>query len=472
MVGVNFEWLAIFACAAIHGNVVFASIFTIIAFNGMISSNTRFDDATIASIVTSIFGSVLSSSFLIVATIIPFRELSTPKALDLCDVIIDTADDVFTVNWLTSIASCVQRRIFCTFFITVCRRIAIRCDTRRNKALTCIICCNSTSLRLAQLCVIACPKVIIFANLFAIINRTNGCIGARSRWCITALTTLGEANLRRSAIFDNFERAIVTFLRNIAVAHSCIVLDVHTVSCTLIICAASVCVTNGSLTSAWGKFECSRCAIFAECACIECIIIAAVFVANFVFGFVAIFGAFNRRGGLCIDASGFVFGVIAADFAVGAAVGRCERSRRAIGVECTRLECRIVAANRGVDGEFCAIVIAGDFGLCLGIADISRGVARLVAYVAIGRFFPFTSFASPDGVLVAFLRAILAIFDNGLGDTRMRRDIAPRRVAFTRSFENPHAVFADLDGRFDATLSFRVTGLGEIPFGRLVTGGE
>lgn len=54
----------------------------------------------------------------------------------------------------------------------------------------------------------------------------------------------------------------------------------------------------------------------------------------------------------------------------------------------------------------------------------------------------------------------------------MRRDIAPRRVALTRSFENPHAVFADLDGRFDATLSLRVTGLGEIPFGRLVTGGE
>ena len=254
----------------------------------------------------------------------------------------------------------------------------------------------------------------------------------------------------------------------------CIVGDRCVVECTVIVCAAIVCriVANGCIAWACGRLVRSSCAVFAGCACIELVIGTAIFVADFVFGFIAISGTLDRGGGLCIDASGFVFGVIAADFAVGAAVGRCERSRRAICTGCTRLECRIVAANRGVDGEFCAIVIAGDFGLCLGIADISRGVARLVAFVAIGRFFPFTSFASPDGVLVAFLRAILAIFDNGLGDTRMRRDIAPRRVAFTRSFENPHAVFADLDGRFDATLSFRVTGLGEIPFGRLVAGGE
>lgn len=281
-----------------------------------------------------------------------------------------------------------------------------------------------------------------------------------------------------STLFDNFERAIVTFLRNIAVAHSCIVGDRCVVECTVIVCAALVCriVANGCIALACGRLVRSSCAVFAGCACIELVIGTAIFVADFVFGFIAISGTLDRGGGLRrLDASGFVFGIIATDFVVVfvfAAVFGNERSRRAIGVECTRLECRIVAANRGVDGEFCAIVIAGDFGLCLGIADISRGVARLVAFVAIGRFFPFTSFASPDGVLVAFLRAILAIFDNGLGDTRMRRDIAPRRVAFTRSFENPHAVFADLDGRFDATLSFRVTGLGEIPFGRLVTGGE
>lgn len=226
---------------------------------------------------------------------------------------------------------------------------------------------------------------------------------------------------------------------------------------------------------ALGRLVRSRRAVCAECACIECVVGTAVFVADFVFGFFAFSGAFDRWGGrLCIDASGFVVGVIAANFAASAAVGRCERSRCAVVAGYTRLECRIVAANSGADGEFYAIVFAGDFGLCLGVADISRGVARLVAFVAIGRFFPFAIFASPDGVFGAFLRAILAIFGNGLGDTRMRRDVAPRRVAFTRNFGNPHAVFADLDGRFDATLRIinRVTGLGEIPFGRLVTGGE
>lgn len=278
-----------------------------------------------------------------------------------------------------------------------------------------------------------------------------------------------------SAIFDSFERAIVAFLRNIAVTHMCIMGDRRVVECTCFVFAAIVCriVTNGSLSCAIGRLECSSCAVFVECACEEFVIVTAIFGADFVFGFIAIFGALDRRGGrLCIDTSGFVVGVIAADFVVGAAVGRCERSRRAIYTGCTRYECRIAIASRGVDGEFCAIVIAGDFGLCLGIADMSRVVARLVAFVAIGRFFPFAIFASPDSVLVAFLRAILAIFGSGLGDTRMRRDVAPRRVAFTRSFGNPHAVFADLDGRFDATLSFCSTGLGEIPFGRLVTGGE
>lgn len=280
----------------------------------------------------------------------------------------------------------------------------------------------------------------------------------------------------KGGAIDSFERAIVTFLRNITVARKGIVVDFRGAPrhVALFVCAASVYVTNGSLIWAWGRLVRSSCAVFAGCACIELVIGTAIFVADFVFGFVAISGTLDRGGGLRRhDASGFVVGIIATDFVVVfAAVFGNERSRRAIGVECTRLECRIVAANRGVDGEYCAIVIAGDFGLCLGIADKCRGVADLAVGGTIGRFFPFTSFASPDGVLVAFLRAIFAIFDNGLGDTRMRRDIAPRRVAFTRSFENPHAVFADLDGRFDATLSFRVTGLGEIPFGRLVTGGE
>ena len=182
------------------------------------------------------------------------------------------------------------------------------------------------------------------------------------------------------AIFDNFERAIIAFLRNITVARKGIVGDRCVVECTVIVCAALFCriVANGFIALAWGRFERSRRAVFAECACIECVIVA-IFGANFVFGFVAIFGTLDRRGGLCIDAIGFVFGVIAADFAVGAAVGRCERSRRAICTGCTRYECRIAIASRGADGEFCAIVIAGDFGLCLGIADISRGVARLVA---------------------------------------------------------------------------------------------
>ena len=187
------------------------------------------------------------------------------------------------------------------------------------------------------------------------------------------------------AIFDLFERAIIAFLRNITVARKGIVGDRCVVECTVIVCAALFCriVANGFIALACGRFERSRCAIFAECACIECLIIAAVFVANFVFGFVAIFGAFNRGGGLRRhDASGFVVGIIATDFVVVfvfAAVFGNKRSRRAICTGCTRYECRIAIASRGADGEFCAIVIAGDFGLCLGIADISRGVARLVA---------------------------------------------------------------------------------------------